>query len=173
VLSHTVIYGPTDAGQVWIDLDDVLKQRWNHPHGAMIGCDAVAIDAGDGGIYDKVLKFCAARASRRVWAIKGAPGFARPAFKASAALKGRASQRLYIVGVDSIKSLLFQRLKRGQSIRFSNSLDASYFEQLASEKLVTRYLRGRPERRFERVVGRRAETWTHSFTRRRPAMAWR
>jgi hypothetical protein len=42
-------------------------------------------------------------------------------------LKGRASQRLYIVGVDSIKSLLFQRLKRGQSVRFSNTLDGSYF----------------------------------------------
>jgi phage terminase large subunit GpA-like protein len=85
-------------------------------------------------------------------------GFARPAFKASAALRGRESQRLYIVGVDSIKSLLFQRLKRGQSIRFSNTLDGSYFEQLASERLVTRYLRGRPERRFERIPGRRAET---------------
>jgi phage terminase large subunit GpA-like protein len=158
VLAHTVIYGPTDAEQVWIDLDDVLKQRWPHPLGGTIGVDAAAIDAGDGGMFDKVLKFCAARAARRVWAIKGAAGFARPAFKASAALKGRASQRLYIVGVDSLKSLLFQRLKRGQSIRFSNTLDSSYFEQLASERLVTRYLRGRDERRFERIPGRRAET---------------
>ncbi len=57
-----------------------------------------------------------------------------------------------------LRSLLFQRLKRGQSIRFSDSLDATYFEQLASERLITKYLRGRPDRRFERIPGRRAET---------------
>jgi phage terminase large subunit GpA-like protein len=158
VLGHIVVHGPTVAEKVWLDLDDILKQRWNHPHGGQISADAVAIDAGDGGIFDKVLRFCAARASRRVYAIKGAPGFSRPAFKASQALKGRASQRLYIVGVDGIKSLLFQRLKRGQSIRFSSSLDGSYFEQLCSERLITKLMRGRPERRFERIVGRRAET---------------
>jgi phage terminase large subunit GpA-like protein len=59
---------------------------------------------------------------------------------------------------DGIKSLLFQRLKRGQSVRFSDTLDGSYFEQLASERLVTRYMRGRPDRHFERIPGRRAET---------------
>jgi Phage terminase large subunit (GpA) len=33
VLAHQVIYGPTVAEQVWQDLDDMLKQRWPHPHG--------------------------------------------------------------------------------------------------------------------------------------------
>jgi hypothetical protein len=56
-----------------------------------------------------------------VFATKGAAGFARPAFKQGAALKGRATQRLYIIGVDAIKSILFQRLQRGQTIRFSNN----------------------------------------------------
>ena len=35
---------------------------------------------------------------------------------------------------------------------------AAHFEQLASERLVTRYMRGRPDRRFGRIPGRRAET---------------
>ncbi|HEY8007727.1 MAG TPA: terminase gpA endonuclease subunit [Methylocella sp.] len=158
VLAHQIVHGPMVGEQVWQDLDDLLKQRWQHPHGGSIGVDAAALDAGDGGVYDKVLRFAAARASRRIFAIKGMGGFSRPAFKVSQVLKGRASQRLYIVGVDGIKSLLFQRLKRGQSIRFSDSLDATYFEQLASERLITKYLRGRPDRRFERIPGRRAET---------------
>jgi phage terminase large subunit GpA-like protein len=158
VLAHIVVHGPAIVEQLWQDLDDLLKGRWQPPHGGTIGVDAVAIDAGDGGHYDLVLRFAAARAARRVFAIKVMGGFSRPAFKVSQVLKGRASQRLYIVGVDALKCLLFQRLKRGQSVRFSDTLDATYFEQLASERLVTRYLRGRPDRRFERIPGRRAET---------------
>jgi phage terminase large subunit GpA-like protein len=157
VLAHVVLHGPTDAEQIWIDLDDVIKQRWPHPHGGVIGVDACAIDAGSGGHYDRVMKFCAARASRRVFATKGVPGFARPAFRVSQTLKGRGAQRLYLIGVDGLKSLLFERLKRGQSVRFSNTLEADYFEQLASERRVVRYSRGRKEERFEMVSGRRNE----------------
>jgi phage terminase large subunit GpA-like protein len=131
---------------------------WPHPLGGVISTDAAVIDAGDGGHYDTVMKFAEARAARRVWAGKGAAGFSRPAFKQSAALRSRASQRLYIIGVDSIKSVLFSRLKRGQSIRFSSSLDASYFEQLCSERLITKFSRGRPVKMFERIPGKRAET---------------
>jgi phage terminase large subunit GpA-like protein len=157
VLAHVVLHGPTDAESIWRDLDDHLKQRWRHPFGGMIGVDAAAIDAGSGGHFDRVMKFAAARAARRVFAIKGAPGFGRPAFKASQSLKSRGSERLYIVGVDSLKLLLFERLKRSSQIRFSDTLDASYFEQLASERLVTKFSRGRPERRFELAPGKRNE----------------
>jgi phage terminase large subunit GpA-like protein len=153
-----VLYGPTVDDRKWIDLDDTLKQRWPHPLGGTIGVDASAVDAGDGGAYDRVLKFCTPRWNRRVFATKGAAGFARPAFKQSAALKGRATQRLYIIGVDSIKSVLFAKLQRGRMIRFSSSLDGAYFEQLCSERRVIKYMRGRPEPRFERIPGRRAET---------------
>ena len=68
------------------------------------------------------------------------------------------AQRLYLFGSDSIKSVLFSRLKRGQSIRFSSSLDASYFEQLSSERLSTKFSRGRPVKMFGRIPGKRAET---------------
>jgi phage terminase large subunit GpA-like protein len=78
------------------------------------------------------MKFAVARAARRIFATKGAPGFARPAFKQSAALRSRGSQRLFIIGVDAIKALLFARLRKGQTIKFSDTLEAVYFEQLAS-----------------------------------------
>ena len=158
VLRHVVLHGPVTAPGVWTDLDDLLKQRWQHPLGGTIGIDCAIIDAGSGGHYDTAMKFAEARAARRIWAGKGVPGFARPAFQQSARLKSRGAQRLYLFGADSIKSLLFQRLKRGQTVRFSDSLDASYFEQLCSERLITKMARGRPERRFERIPGKRAET---------------
>jgi phage terminase large subunit GpA-like protein len=157
VLAHTALHGPTDSDPVWQDLDDRLKQRWPHPGGGTIGIDAAAVDAGSGSHFDLVMRFCAARAARRIFAVKGAAGFGRPAFKQSAGLRSRGSQRLYIVGVDSLKLLIFERLRRSQHIRFSRDLDLSYFEQLAAERLVVKFSRGRPVKLFEPIVGRRNE----------------
>jgi phage terminase large subunit GpA-like protein len=115
--------------------------------------DAAAIDAGDGGHYDSVMAFANARLSRRVLAVKGAAGFARPAIQLAKTKRGR----LFIVGVDAIKSQIMTRLARGRSIRFSHTLTPSYFEMLASERRVVRMARGRPVARFERKPGARAE----------------
>lgn len=157
VLAHEPIFGPVDGELVWRDLDDLLKSTWAHPHGGALRVDAAVIDAGDGGHYDRVLAFCAARAGRRVLAGKGVSGFGRPAIKRAVGGRQRANRSLWIVGVDGIKQTIATRLARGRSIRFSRNLDAAYFEQLASERRVVRYSRGRPQPRFERVPGRRAE----------------
>jgi phage terminase large subunit GpA-like protein len=157
VLAHQVIFGPTSGESVWRDLSDLLLQRFPHPLGGVLQIDAAGVDAGDGGMFDTVMRFCAARAGRRVFATKGVSGFSRPSFKASAALKNR-SEKLYLLGVDSLKAVIFERLKRGQSIKFSDTLDASYFEGIASERLVTKFSRGRPVKMFEMVPGRRNET---------------
>jgi phage terminase large subunit GpA-like protein len=163
VLAHVVLHRPVTDETVWQDLDDALKQRWHHPHGGTIGVDAAAIDAGDGHTNG--------RASRRVFAVKGCGGFGRPFFKLSTALKSRGAQRLYLIGVDSVKLAIFERLKRGQTVRFSDSLDEGYFEQLASERLITKFARGRPERRFERIP--RLRRWRRFVTPRRRAPDWR
>ena len=62
-----------------------------------------------------------------------------------------------LVGVDVVKTAIYDRLARGRAFRFSESLTASYFEQLASERKVVRYVRGQPVRRWERKPGMRAE----------------
>ena len=158
VLAHQILHAPTDNDGVWQDLDDCLKQRWAHPFGGGLGVDAAAIDAGDGNAYDRIMRFAAARAARRVFATKGASGFARPAFKMAQNLKSRGREKLFILGVDALKLLIFERLKRStEIIRFSDSLDANYFEQLTSERLVTGMSRGRPTRRFELAPGKRNE----------------
>jgi phage terminase large subunit GpA-like protein len=64
---------------------------------------------------------------------------------------------LFLVGVDTLKAALLDRLTRGSGLRFSHTLEAAYFEQVASERKVIRYQRGQPVRRFERIPGRRAE----------------
>ena len=46
---------------------------------------------------------------------------------------------------------------RGTSIRFSATLDARFFEELASERRVVKYQRGAPKASWERIPGKRAE----------------
>lgn len=139
---------------MWRELDDILKERFLHSLGGQIGVDAAAIDSGDGETMETVYRFAFPRFNRKIVAIKGVNG-KRPPIEVSKQ-KTRGG-RLFIVGVDGIKSSIFNRLQRGKSIRFSKDLDPVWFEQLTSERPVVRYTRGQPVRRFERVLGRDAE----------------
>jgi phage terminase large subunit GpA-like protein len=153
VLGHLTIWGSVLEDDTWAEVDKILRQRFRHPHGGQLRVDAAVIDAGDGGHYDVVMKFCNARLSRRVLAGKGAAGFARPSIQSTKTKKGR----LFIVGVDNVKTQIISRLAGGRTIRFSHTLEATYYEQLASERRVVRLARGRPVARFERKPGMRAE----------------
>jgi phage terminase large subunit GpA-like protein len=98
--------------------------------------------------------FTRSRFGRRVVSGKGVSGFSRP-FLARSSTKGAP---LFLIGVDAIKAQLFNRLARGNAFRFSADLEPIFFEQLTSERRVVKYFKGQPVRRFERIVGKRAET---------------
>lgn len=154
IISHQVLWGSPDDDATWRQLDELLQQRFKHPHGGSLRIEAAAVDSGDGDWTDKVYAFCFARMGRRVMAVKGVHG-SRPALQMSQSkVKGG---HLFLVGVDGVKTLIMSRLARGRSIRFSESLEPVWFEQLTSERKVLRYSRGQPVRRFERKVGARAE----------------
>lgn len=155
VLGHIVIWGSPDDNSTWLELDELLRTKWKHPYGGELKVDACAIDSGDGDWTEKVYAYCFPRAARRVMAIKGMSG-QRPAMQVGGSkVKGG---RIWIVGVDTVKAIIFTRLQRAQGIRFSNTLEAVYFDQLASERRVLKYKRGAPVRIFERIAGKRAET---------------
>ncbi|MFK4385819.1 phage terminase large subunit family protein [Bradyrhizobium sp. USDA 223] len=155
VLGHSIIWGSPDDDLTWVELDELLRTEWRHPYGGKLKVDACAIDSGDGDWTDRVYAYCFPRATRRVMAIKGMSG-QRPAMQVSGGkVKGG---RLWIVGVDTIKTTIFTRLQRAHGVRFSNTLEAIYFDQLASERRVVRYRRGAPVRSFERIPGKRAES---------------
>lgn len=155
ILGHTVVWGQWDDDTTWAELDEVLTTRWTHPLGGKIGLDAVAIDSSDGNTMEAVYAFAFPRFRKKILAIKGVAG-TRPWIERSRS-KVKGDGFLWIVGVDGVKSAVFGRLMRGHSIRFSETLETAWFEQLASERVVVRYVRGQPTRRFERIPGRRAE----------------
>lgn len=154
VLGHHVIWGRSVDDAVWRELDDMLKWRFPHPLGGQLGIDAAAIDSSDGDSMEIVYRFAFPRAGRRVFAVKGVAG-SRPFIE-------RSRQKvqggwLWLVGVDSIKTHIVSRLGHGGAMRFSDALPPVWFEQLCSERVVVRYSRGQPFRRFERIPGRAAE----------------
>ena len=155
VLGHHVIWLPYDDNEAWLELDDFLRTRWAHPLGGTIGVDACCVDSSSGLHMQHVYRFCFPRARRLVMAIKGVSGN-RPFMEVS---KSRPrGGKLFIVGVDTIKTHLFQKVAaRSPMVAFSADLPASWFEQLAGEKLVTRYVKGQPVHRFERISGARVE----------------
>src|SRR5262249_39625237 len=148
-LAHIVIWGaPATDETAWLELDELLRSRFKHPHGGMLGIDAAIVD--NSAYTEAAYAFCLPRLRPLVWAGKGTAG-TRPAHTvAKVKAKSQHGGRLFLVGVDGIKATIFSRLEHGRSIRFSNTLEPSYFEQLTSERRVVRYVRGRPVRRFER-----------------------
>lgn len=154
ILGADVVWGSPTKEATWQEVDDILRQSWPHPMGGRIRVDAAFIDAGDGGMMDEVISFCKPRRSRGVWPIKGDGGMKRPLIERS---KAKGSP-LIIVGVDVVKSRLFNRLAASTpTIRFSDTLTARYFDEVTSERIVVRYSHGQPVKRFERIPGRAAE----------------
>ncbi|HMN36645.1 MAG TPA: phage terminase large subunit family protein [Hyphomicrobium sp.] len=154
VLSHQVLWGAIASGDVWQELEDLLRATYQHPNGGMLRIDAAVIDSSDGDHQPHVYAFTRPRMGRRVVAGKGVAGFSRAPIQRSTS-KGVS---LFLVGVDAVKQNLFNRLAGGGSIKFSEDLEPIYFEQLTSERRVVRYVKGSPQRRFERIPGMRAET---------------
>jgi len=153
VLGHEIVWGSPLDPDTWAEVDDLLKRIWRHPNGGLLKIDAAVVDSGSGGHADVVYQFCRPRTVRRVFAGKGVAGFQRPLVQ----LSKTREVRLILVGVDAAKSQIMNRLQAGRTIRFSDTLDSNWFEQLTSEKRVVKYTRGQPIRAFERIPGRRSE----------------
>ena len=154
-LKYEVLYGRYDGDVAWQELDAYLKQTWAHPLGGTIGISAAFVDAGSGLHMPTVIDFCRTRQKRRVWASKGAESFKRePARKSK-----YGKSPLWILGVDSIKLDLTERINLKSGIRFSSDLSPAYFEHMAGEQLVTTFVGGREKRKFEPVKGTRHDAW--------------
>ncbi len=158
VLGHEIVRGLTNLDSTWDELDVLLATRWPHSLGGEIGIDATAIDSGDGNRTQQVYNYCATRAGRNIFAIKGRPG-AKPWLEWSRQRKW--GLRLGLVGVDEVKADLMARLamtERGpRYIHLPHHLGEEFYRQLTAEVRRVKYVRGRPVYKWERKPGREAE----------------
>jgi phage terminase large subunit GpA-like protein len=159
VLEHKILFGHINSDpELLIELDDILTATYSHPGGGKLKIDACIIDCADGGTHQAVMKFTGPRTHRKVLAGRGAPGFQRqPLARNTGRTKLKSGRNFYLVGVDSLKATIFDKLAKGTTIRFSDTLNDEYYFQLCSEKRVVRLSRGRAVSRFETIAGRRNE----------------
>lgn len=152
-IDYQTIYGDPSTAQLWMQLDEVLQQKFVHPvHGEMI-LRAACVDSG-GHYTQQVYNYCRARAGRKVFAIKGVGGEGKP-------IVGRPSKNnigkinLFPVGTDTAKELVYSRLKimdEGEGYcHFPEGRSDEYFRMLTAEKKVTKYFKGRPRREWVKI----------------------
>lgn len=154
VLCQEVVWGSPHDSSTWKGLDDLLLKKWKHPFGGQLGVEAVGVDAGDGNTTESVLDYCQPRISRKIFAIKGQAG-SREAVKRSQSARHKL---LHIVAVDYFKSVLNGQLNTEGAIRFSNSLETRFYEELASERRTIKYRRGVAITEWTRIGSRPAES---------------
>lgn len=150
VLDHKTFYGDPSTPQLWGDLDSFLMTQFQNVTGRNMAIRAAAVDSG-GHFTNSVYHYCKKNQGRRIFAIKGVGGSGR-------AIAGRPSKNnvvkcpLFPVGVNTIKELLFARLRIWEEgpgyVHFSDVLQDEYFKQLTAEKIVTRFHKGFKRRDF-------------------------
>ncbi len=148
-IRYQKIYGDMLSEQPWKDLDNFLLQTFYKRDGTGLRIAAAFIDSG-GHHTNEVYTFTKARWERRVWALKGRGGPDVPYLK-NPTRNNREKTPLFIVGVDSGKALLYQRLRATTPgpnychfpLDEGSGYDEAYFTGLTSEKMVVRFRKGR------------------------------
>jgi len=167
-IDYQVIYGSPAENATWAQLDDYLRATFTHAAGSELMIQATAIDSG-GHYTQQVYDFCRLRKSRRIFAIKGAtmrgkPILSKPS-KVDVSIHGKTIKNgaeVWLVGTDTAKSLIYSWLKvtdpAGDGyVHFSKELSETFYQQLTSEKLRTRYVKGYPVLEWVKPSGARNE----------------
>ena len=137
------IQGDTSKDDVWLELDEFLENKYEHPSGVKLRINCTLVDSSYRTSY--VYDFVEGKQGRRIYAIKGQEGVAIPIYREAAKPKNK-DVRLFILGVDDIKGTIADRLQQidiGPGyIHFPDTYEDEWFKQLCAEKRVTKLTRG-------------------------------
>ena len=159
VLEHVVLHGDPNTPILWDLLDEHLARTFRHPTKAVadLAIRAASIDSGGANtlaVYD----YCRTRQTLRRWPIKGQSKPGSPLWPRKPSKNNKAKIPLYILNVDAGKDALAARLRIAEPgpgfIHFADTLGPDYFAQLTSERVRTRYSKGRPVREWYLPHGR-------------------
>ena len=156
-IDYHVFYGDPSSPALWDELDEYLQKDLQHASGESIKISAAAIDTG-GHHTQRVYDFCRTRRYRHIIAIKGSsvrnkPVITKPS-SVDVTFSGKTLKdgvQLWPVGTDTAKEIIYGKfnIKSGAgSMHFSNELPDEFYEQISSEKLITRYHKGFPRKEW-------------------------
>lgn len=156
LIDRIVIYGDPARSDPWNQVDELLQKPYLDMDGRERKIMCFACDSG-GHHTSTVYQYAKERMNLGVIAVKGMntknkPPIGKPT-KVDINAKGmtaKKSGRLYPVGTDTIKSLLFARLKSDEPgegfVHFYPTVSDEYLQELTAEKQILRYKHGYPER---------------------------
>lgn len=166
-IAHQEIYGDPARPEVWAQLDNMLGTPIEHELAEPLTVMAACIDSG-GHHTHEVYAYARDRRAKHYLAIKGQSQRGKPAIskptKVDINWKGKtlkSSAEVWPVGADTIKSVIYARLKHNEPgpgyIHFHAELPTEFYEQLTAEKQVTKYIKGFPVREWVKKSGARNE----------------
>jgi phage terminase large subunit GpA-like protein len=149
IVEQRVFRGDPGKPQLWLEVDEYLLSSFATETGRTLFIEAACVDSG-GHNTQAVYNYVVSRKRRRVWAIKGMAGAGKLAWPKKASRTAKSRAMVFIVGVDTIKSLLYGRLSKVPAagpgyIHLPREADENFCKQLTSEKSFTKYVRGRPQ----------------------------
>ena len=156
LIDRSVIYGDPSRPDLWKQLDEILTRPFISEDGLDLKISICAIDSGGHHTAD-VYAYTRERAALGTIGIKGMSTKGKPplgkASKVDLNHSGktlRKGAQVFPVGTDTIKSLLFGRLKHNDKgpgyLHFYPTVGTDYFEELTAEKQILRFKNGYPQR---------------------------
>lgn len=158
LIAHHRIYGDPNQDEVWKALDRLLQRKFRHESGVELQIQVTLVDASDN--TDAVYAYVKPRQRRRIYAIKGHKGKARPVIVRPGKAKDSAV-RLFIIGTETAKDRVFARLRipspqpgdppRPGYMHFptpqDDGADDEYLRQFGNEEVRTKTLPNGERRR--------------------------
>lgn len=145
LIAYSQFHGDPGRQEVWNELDSFLRQEFEHQGGVKMKITAVGIDSG--GLHtEQVYRFCKARSGRRIWALKGGSMRGKEVVGRPSD-KNRYRTKLFLVGTDTAKDIVFSRMRIKTPgpgyMHLPAWIDDEYIEQLTSERAIRKYVKGR------------------------------
>ena len=148
-IKYHVMYGDLKEKQIWEELGEFLSQEFHKADGTAMKIRCACIDSG-GHFTTEVYRFAKARISQNIFAIKGYGGTDQP-YISRPSTSNRVKTPLFKIGVDTGKSLVYQRLKvQDEGPNFCHfprdkekGYTKEYFKGLTAEQAVMTYKKGR------------------------------
>ena len=142
-IDYFIIPGSPGLSSTWDLLYNKLTGEWKHQNGEYMRVVLALIDAGDGNYTKNVYQFTKKNEVMRWFSCKGSPTIAAPLVKTKPSIVGTEKAKLYIVGTDTAKQLIYSRLQlQDQSaegfMHFPKKYTQEYFKQLTAEEAITK-----------------------------------
>lgn len=160
LIAHAVASGDPARAEVWGELDELLGIAWGHEMGGALRVYCTLVDAGGHktqGVYNAVIP----RQRKRVYACKGKPGGESGLMVSPPKIlrpkQGSGTVHHRMIDSDQAKVLIYGRMKKitepgPEYIHYPMSLGQAFFDQLTSQRLITKRNKyGVPTKSWEQI----------------------